>query len=174
MSRCHAAVCGPGRWCAATAWPAALRCPRPPALDTRPASTSTSLAAPARFLQIFIQTCVCLHTDNTQLCLRVWSVWCLYGELPLPPLPLFVISVNISVDTAQWAAVGSSTQETRNYSLWYLSISSAAPCPDLDGDMQQQTAGQLCQVITRPYGCERDFAKSQNARRRHLLGPSSY
>ena len=85
MSRCHAAVCGPGRWCAATAWPAALRCPRPPALDTRPASTSTSLAAPARFLQIFIQTCVCLHTDNTQLCLRVWSVWCLYGELPLPP-----------------------------------------------------------------------------------------
>ena len=117
MSRCHAAVCGPGRWCAATAWPAALRCPRPPALDTRPASTSTSLAAPARFLQIFIQTCVCLHTDNTQLCLRVWSVWCLYGELPLPPLPLFVISVNIAVDTAQWAAVGSSTQETRNYSL---------------------------------------------------------
>ena len=107
MSRCHAAVCGPGRWCAATAWPAALRCPRPPALDTRPASTSTSLAAPARFLQIFIQTCVCLHTDNTQLCLRVWSVWCLYGELPLPPCHC-LLSLSISRWTRrsgrQWAA----------------------------------------------------------------------
>ena len=77
-----------------------------PALATRPACTSTSLAAPAQFLQIFIQSCVCLHTDNTQLCpvcvWRLWSVWCLYGELPLPPSWHCLLSLSISRWTV-WA-----------------------------------------------------------------------
>ena len=50
--------------------------------------------------------CVCLHTDNTQLCpvcvWRLWSVWCLYGELPLPPSWHCLLSLSISRWTV-WA-----------------------------------------------------------------------
>ena len=104
-SECH--VCGPGHWCAATAWPGCLRCsPRPPALATRPACTSTSLAAPAQFLQIFIQSCVCMFTHRQYTALpcvwRLWSVWCLYGELPLPPSWHCLLSLSISRWTV-WA-----------------------------------------------------------------------
>ena len=81
-----------------------------PALDTRPACTSTSLAAPAQFLQIFIQSCVCMftHRQYTALpCVCVETVECLvfvWRAAPPSILALFVISVNIAVDSVGWAA----------------------------------------------------------------------
>ena len=107
-SECH--VCGPGHWCAATAWPGCLRCsPRPPALATRPACTSTSLAGTSA-VSSDLHTILCMftHRQYTALpCVCVETVECLvfvWRAAPPSILALFVISVNIAVDSVGWAA----------------------------------------------------------------------
>ena len=81
----------------------AARRARPHWTPTQPAP---AWPAPAQFLQIFIQSCVCMFTHRQYTALpcvwRLWSVWCLYGELPLPPSWHCLLSLSISRWTV-WA-----------------------------------------------------------------------
>ena len=116
VTECH--VCGPGHWCAATAWPGCLRCsPRPHWPPAQPAP-APAWPAPAQFLQIFIQSCVCLHTDNTQLCPVCVCGDCGVFGVCMESCPSLHPGIVCYLCQYRGGQCGlGSTQETRNYSL---------------------------------------------------------